>query len=303
MASGLTFRLLGHGIAYSASPAMMAAAFAALGLPHRYLLADVPADALSATVADLRLGDAGGANVTVPHKAAVASFVDDLSEIARQASAVNTIVREGQRLVGHNTDMPATEDAIRGLRPAGARDVIVLGAGGASRAVQVALARVGVGRVTVLRRSDGSSHRLPALVEAADLLVNATPVGTASDESPVPTELLHADLAVLDLVYRPDPTRLVREARAAGAPAESGAGILLGQAWRSLELWLGQSAPVEVMRAALARELGGTTGGSSSVAAEASGAAGGASSGAAEPTSANDEASGTPARGRVPARG
>ncbi|MFI5291845.1 MAG: shikimate dehydrogenase family protein [Candidatus Limnocylindrales bacterium] len=256
MASGLTFRLLGQGIAYSASPAMMAAAFAALGLPHRYLLADVSADALADTVAGLRKGDAGGANVTVPHKAAVAAHVDDLSDVARQASAVNTIVREGRRLVGHNTDMPATEDAIRGLRPAGARDVIVLGAGGASRAVQMALSRVGVGRMTVLRRSDGSIHRLPALVESADLLVNATPVGTASDESPVPTELLHADLAVLDLVYRPDPTRLVREARFAGADAESGAGILLGQARRSLELWLGQPAPVEVMRAALEAELG-----------------------------------------------
>jgi shikimate dehydrogenase len=114
--------------------------------------------------------------------------------------------------------------------------------------------------VTVLRRSDGSIGRLTESIEGADLLVNATPVGTGSDASLVPAELLRSDLAVLDLVYRPSPTRLVREARAAGASAESGAGILLGQAWRSLELWLGVPAPREAMRAALDAELGGSSG-------------------------------------------
>ncbi len=134
---------------------------------------------------------------------------------------------------------------------------MVLGAGGAGRAVQLALASLGAGHVSVLRRSDGSMASLAQELETADLLVNATPVGTASDESPVPANLLRGDLAVLDLVYRPSPTRLVREARAVGARADAGAGILLGQAWRSLELWLQQPAPVEAMRAALETELGG----------------------------------------------
>jgi shikimate dehydrogenase len=123
--------------------------------------------------------------------------------------------------------------------------------------VQLALARLGAGQTSILRRSDGSMARLADELAAADLLVNATPVGTGSDESPVPAALLRPDLAVLDLVYRPSPTRLVREARAAGAPAEAGAGILLSQACRSLELWLGRVAPVESMRAALDAELGG----------------------------------------------
>jgi shikimate dehydrogenase len=253
----LTFQLLGSGIAYSASPAMMNAAFAALGLPHRYVLNDVPSESVASVVAELRAPDVGGANVTVPHKAAVAALVDDVSGIAREADAVNTVVRDGRRLVGHNTDMPATEDAIRRLRPDGVHHAVVLGAGGAGRAVGLALGRVGVDRITVVRRSDGSLARLPELIVDADLLVNASPVGTASDVSPVPADLLHAGLAVLDLVYRPDPTRLVREARAAGATAETGAGILLGQAWRALELWLGLPAPVDVMRAALTRELTG----------------------------------------------
>jgi shikimate dehydrogenase len=257
MADGLTFRLLGQGIAYSASPAMMMAAFAALGLPHRYVLMDVAPDDVSVAVAGLRSADAGGANVTVPHKAAVAALMDELSDVAREADAVNVVVRNGSRLVGHNTDLPATVDALRRLRPGGIGHAVVLGAGGAGRAVQLALAYVGAGQTSILRRSDGSMARLEDELAEADLLVNATPVGTGSDESPVPAALLRPDLAALDLVYRPSPTRLVREARAAGAAAEAGAGILLGQACRSLELWLGGVVPVESMRAALDAELGG----------------------------------------------
>ncbi|MFV2064475.1 MAG: shikimate dehydrogenase [Chloroflexota bacterium] len=253
----LTFRLLGQGIAYSASPAMMAAAFAQLDLPHRYVLADVPAADVETTVEALRRADSGGANVTVPHKTAVAALVDEVSDLAREADAVNTVVRDGDRLIGHNTDLPATLDAITRLRPDGVGRALLLGAGGAGRAVHLALRKVGVEHISVLRRSDGSMARLDDEIAAADLLVNATPVGTDSDESPVPADLLRPDLAVLDLVYRPSPTRLVAEARACGAAAEAGAAILLGQAWRSLELWLGRPAPVEVMRGALAAELGG----------------------------------------------
>lgn len=256
MSEALTFRLIGQGIAYSASPAMMAAAFSALELPHRYVLADIAAAELPATVEALRVGDAGGANVTVPHKAAVAALVDEVSEVAREADAVNTVVREGNRLIGHNTDMPATVEAISHLCPDGVSHALLLGAGGVSRAVQLALTEVGVDQVTVLRRSDGSMRWLAERIGSADLLVNATPVGTGANETLVPAELLRPDLAVLDLVYRPSPTRLVREARAAGAPAAAGAAILLGQAWRSLELWLGQRAPVEAMHAALDAELG-----------------------------------------------
>ncbi len=259
MTAPLIFQLLGHGIAYSASPAMMTAAFDALDLPYRYALADVAASAVPDAVAHLRERDCGGANVTVPHKTAVAALMDDVSDVARAAGAVNTVVRDGDRLIGHNTDMPATIEAIERLCPRGVSHALILGAGGVSRAVQLALAEVGVGRMTVLRRSDGSLEHLADEVAMADLLVNATPVGTASDESLVPMELLRPDLAVLDLVYRPSPTRLVREARAAGAEAASGAAILLGQAWRSLELWLGTPAPIEVMRAALDVELGGGT--------------------------------------------
>lgn len=256
MADPLTFRLLGHGIAYSASPAMLAAAFAALGLPHRYELADVPPEAIDEAVGALRDRSCGGANVTTPHKLAVAARCDALSPDAALLGAVNCVVRQGTRLLGHNTDLPALEDELRALRPDGVGRAVLLGGGGAGRAVEVALERTGATRVDRVQRRDGSWGRLADALADADLVVNATPVGTASDESPVPRALLRPDLAVLDLVYRPSPSRLVRDAHAAGAPARGGARMLLGQGWRSLELWLPGPAPVDAMRAGLRAALG-----------------------------------------------
>ena len=255
MTEVLRFGLLGQGISYSASPAMMSAAFAALGLPHTYAIEDVATADLPAVVAGLRATDRGGANVTTPHKASVAHLVDDISVDAAAADAVNCVVREGDRLIGHNTDLPALMDELRLLRPDGLGRVVLLGAGGASRAVELAVTRLDgvLGRVA---RSDGSWGRLEELLASADLVINATPIGTATDESPIPADLLRPDLAIFDLVYRPSPTRLVRESRAVGAAARAGAGMLLGQAWRSLELWLGVPAPIDAMRAGLRRSVG-----------------------------------------------
>jgi shikimate dehydrogenase len=252
----LTFSVLGHGIGYSASPAMMSAAFAALELPHRYVIADVSPDDLPDAVQALREEGFGGANVTAPHKAAVMGLVDSLSGDARRAQAVNTIVRDGSHLIGHNTDLPALLDAIRRLRPDAVGSAVLLGGGGAARAVGLALEISGASAVATLQRRDGSWEAMAEVLPTADLVVNATPIGTQGDESPVPAGLLRSGMAVLDLVYRPSPTRLVREARAAGARAEAGAGILLGQGRRALELWLGVPAPVDAMRAALRAELG-----------------------------------------------
>jgi len=251
----LRFGLLGQGISYSASPAMMSAAFTALGLPHIYAIRDVAASDLPAAVSALRDPDSGGANVTAPHKAAVAHLMDDISPDAAQADAVNCVVRDGDRLVGHNTDLPAIMDELTALRPDGLGRVVLLGAGGASRAVELAVTRLD-GDLVRVARSDGSWDRLPEHLATADLVINATPIGTAADESPIPSVLLRHDLAVFDLVYRPSPTRLVREARATGAAARAGAGMLLGQAWRSLELWLGLPAPIDAMRAGLRRSVG-----------------------------------------------
>ena len=255
-------RLIGESIAYSASPGMQAAAFTFLGLDHRYELADVPAEDLPDEVAKLRNDGSLGANVTVPHKESVIDLLDEVEPLAAAAQAVNTIVRRDGRLVGSNTDVPAIADEIRRLSPE-PRHAVVLGAGGAARAVKAALEEVGAQRITLAARSaaDGSAawSALPELIDGADLLVNATPLGTGSAESPVDREHLHRGLAVLDLVYRPSPTRLIHDARALGLPARAGAGVLLGQGWRSLETWLSSTVSDEVKRAmadALCRELG-----------------------------------------------
>jgi shikimate dehydrogenase len=257
MIEPLRFGLLGEGIGYSASPAMLNTAFAVLGLPHRYRLIDVPGTRVSAEITALRRPEAGGANVTTPHKGIAASLMDELSPDALRATAVNCIVPRDGRLIGHNTDLPALIDEIRILRPDGVRHAVVLGGGGAARSVFLALGLAGAKAWEGLTRSGGTWADMAEALRRADLLVNATPVGTRSDESPVPAGLHRPGLAVLDLVYRPSPTRLVRDARAAGAPARAGGGMLLGQAVRSLELWLDVPAPVAAMRQVLIDDVGG----------------------------------------------
>ena len=243
--------LLGHHIGYSASPAMHNAAFAALGMDAQYELADVGAHELPNAVGALRGTGRIGANVTQPHKLAVCELVDELAPEVERLGAANTIVRSDNRLVAHNTDLPALVAELAGLGPVTA--AAVLGVGGASRAVQAALSDTGA-TVTAIGRDRWDE--IPAILADCQLVVNATPVGTGSDASPIAPDQLRPDLAVLDLVYRPSPTRLVREALAAGADALDGAGMLLRQAALSFTLWTGREAPVGAMRDALRRELG-----------------------------------------------
>ena len=242
--------LLGHEIGYSASPAMHNAAFAALELDARYELRDVDGLSLGDEVATLLEDGRIGANVTKPHKMAVCGLVDEIGPEVRRLGAANTIVRHGDRLVARNTD----QAAIAGELPRGITRAVVLGAGGASRAAVAALHDAGCAQVLVIDRARWMN--LPGALMTAQLVVNATPIGTESDESPLPADLLRPDLRVLDLVYRPSPTRLVRDARAAGAASHGGAGVLLRQAVLSFGLWTGRQAPVDVMRDALRRELG-----------------------------------------------
>jgi shikimate dehydrogenase len=233
---------------------MQNAAFSHLGLPMSYQPCDVEPSALAEAVNQLRNEDVLGANVTTPHKVAVLDLVDEVDAGAARVGAANVIVRKDGRLVAHSTDLPAIAGELRHLRSAATRRAVVLGAGGAARAVAAALTDAAWQEVSLVRR-DGWPD-LPTSLATADLLVNATPIGTGSDDSPVPLDALRADLPVLDLVYRPSPTRLVTDARAAGAPARAGAGILLGQAALSFTLWTGLPAPVSVMRSALRSELG-----------------------------------------------
>lgn len=256
-----TFQLFGRNISYSLSPAIQAAALAQLGLPHRYVITEATEESLPTLINALR-GSDGGANVTVPFKGLAAQLCDELSDDALAMGVVNTIVDDGGRLHGHNTDLPAVAAEIDALRPAGIQHAIVLGNGGASQAVQSAL-RERAERITVAQRRDGTLQTVHELLPGADLLINTTPVGTGTAETPIDPAHLHDGLAVLDLVYRPTPTALVRAAEQTGTPSAAGGGMLVGQAWRSLALWLasdGIAVTDEVapaMNAALLAQLKG----------------------------------------------
>ena len=235
------------------------AAFRALGMDWTYELLDVPPGDLPAALKGLRDPDIAGANVTIPHKQAVMEHMDALDPEAVRARAVNTIVRDGDRLVGSNTDIAAIRSAIAsvGVEPSGA-NVVIFGAGGSARAAAVALE--GAHLTFVSRRpdevdvpgrtiawDDGSLH---ALVRAADLLVNATPLGRR-DEMPIRPAALPRDGAVIDLVYVTGGTPLVRKARSLGLRTADGWEILLAQGASSFVLWTGRPAPVSAMRETL----------------------------------------------------
>jgi shikimate dehydrogenase len=235
------------------------AAFRALGLEWEYELLDVPPGDLPAAVEGLRRQDVAGANVTIPHKQSVMQHMDSIDAEAVKARAVNTIVRNGDRLVGSNTDIAAIRTAIASVavEPKGA-NVVVFGVGGSARAASVALEGAHVTFVSrhpdeadvpgrVIAWDDDSLH---ALVRSADLLVNATPLGRR-EEMPIRPAALPRDGAVIDLVYVTGGTPLVRKARSLGLRTADGWEILLAQGARSFEMWSGRAAPLSAMRETL----------------------------------------------------
>ena len=260
--------LLGHPVGHSLSPAIHNAAFRALGLPHAYEAIDVAPDALPAAVQRIRDGAVLGANVTVPHKEAVMKLVDTWDGPTAEIGAANTLSRTADgRILASNTDGVGFEYATRDLALDGAR-VLVLGAGGAARAVVAVLyargARVSIANWTADRaRSLARSlahpvDREPRVVEWAnrtdladvDVVVNATSLGLQG-EDPLGGAMLRRGLIVVDLIPAAAPTPLVRRARAAGAQVVDGLPMLLQQAVSSFRIWTGRDAPVDVMRAAL----------------------------------------------------
>lgn len=252
--------LLGHGIAYSASPAMQGAAFRAAGLDWTYELLDVPPAGLPAAVQALRDPLSVGANVTIPHKVTVMALLDGLEGEAPAAGAVNTIRRQGDLLIGSNTDVAALRAAAAaaGVETAGAR-AVVLGVGGSARAAGAALAGADLAFVArhpeagaglpgrVLGWDDPTWH---ALARHADLVVNATPLGWHG-EMPLPPASLPPRGAVIDLVYVIGGTPLVRRARHLGLRCVDGWSVLLAQGAAAFQAWTSRPAPLEAMRAAL----------------------------------------------------
>ncbi|AFZ72180.1 shikimate dehydrogenase [Natronobacterium gregoryi] len=267
------FGLLGNPVEHSLSPPMHEAAYDELGLEARYVTFEPAVDDLGAAIEGARTLGITGLNVTIPFKQDVletdAVAVD---EMATRIGAVNTIDFSGSEPTGHNTDASGALRALRmhDVTVEGATAVVV-GAGGAGRAISFGLADAGA-TVEIANRTESTAHELAdevpnatghgledgtleALLSGADVLVNATSVGLEEDATPVPADALYDGLAVLDAVYRPLETRLLRDAAAAGATTVDGAWMLLYQGVEAFELWTGREPPVEAMNDALRSRL------------------------------------------------
>ena len=264
--------VIGWPVRHSLSPTIFNAAFAASGLDWAYLAFEVPEGAAGAALAGVRALGVEGLSVTMPHKAAVLAGLDRLSPAAEALGAVNCIVRRGDELHGSNTDGAGFVDALRideGIEVSEASFVVV-GAGGAARAVVQALAAAGAGSVTVVNRSSGAAERAAGLagpvgrvgrpedVAEGSVVVNATPlgmgvvVGAGGEPEPLPLDVdrLGAGQVVVDLIYHPSVTPLLEAARARGLRTVNGLGMLIHQAAHAFRTWTGEEPPLEAMSGA-----------------------------------------------------
>ena len=261
--------VIGDPVRHSFSPVLHNAAFEALGLDWVYVAFPVPAGEVAPALQGVVALGIEGLSVTMPHKTDVARLVADASDDVRALDAANTVVRRGDRLRAEVTDGDGCLDALRsaGVDAAGKRCCLV-GAGGAGRAVALALGRAGAREIVVVNRDAGRAAQAAALVggvgrigvmddvREAELVINATSIGMGDDaRSPIPADLLQRGQVVNDLIYHPLTTPLLRAAEAAGALAVGGLPMLVHQAARQFTLWTGVDAPIAAMQSAVAAEL------------------------------------------------
>ena len=273
--------IIGDPIEHTMSPAMHNAMYKAMGLDFVYVSFPVASAELGQAIAGMKALNIRGLNVTIPHKVAVIPFLDRLDVLADRIGAVNTIVNDKGALTGFNTDAMGFLKALveRDIEPTG-KKVLLLGAGGAARAIGFILAEERA-HLTILNRkqelswakdladclsqnyavkvSAGELNRknLREAIASADILVNATSVGMSPNvsQSPVPADLLCSNLVVFDIVYNPYQTQLLREAKEAGAQTISGLEMLVWQGALAFEKFTGKQAPVELMREAALKVL------------------------------------------------
>lgn len=263
--------VIGEPVAHSRSPAIHNAAFAALGLDFVYVAFPVAAGRGRDAVAAVRTLGITGLSVTMPHKSDVAATCDELTPAAAALGSVNTVVNRDGHVVGDSTDGPGLVAALRehGVEPRGRR-VLVLGAGGAARAIVDALGRVGAEVTVAARRTEAGARAaalapcatavdfadLEAVVARVDVVVNATPIGMQGEDPPFDPAVLTDRQFVYDTVYHPSPTRLLAAAGSRGVPGAGGLSMLVHQAALAFVQWTGRAAPIEVMAAAAREGLG-----------------------------------------------
>jgi len=266
--------IIGDPIEHTMSPVIHNAAFKNLGLDYIYIPFRVRKEELGQAVEGIRALNIRGFNVTIPHKVTIMPMLDGLDPLAEKIGAVNTVVNNDGDLRGYNTDATGFLQALleQGVEPRG-KNTVVLGAGGASRAVSYILAERGA-HLTILNRQlemdwaeelasrisydfgkevkalELSFENLAMVMERAEMLINATSVGMSpnSEDTPVPDQLLKSGLVVCDIVYNPIKTRLLREAEAAGARTMGGIDMLIWQGALAFEKWTEQPAPFDLMR-------------------------------------------------------
>lgn len=280
------FSIIGYPLGHALSPVIHNAAYEAMGLDARYEAWNTPPEEVGAAIERMRANDEHlGMNVTVPHKQAVMQYLDAVDDTARAIGAVNTIHKRDGQLIGYNTDCSGY---IRSLLEAGCpvkgKSALIVGYGGAERAIAYGLAEAGVTSIAICgRRPEGVEEAVNQLratsrwpmnldavtedatdlrwaVQAADIVVNCTPIGMlhsgTEGTSPVPGEMLQRGQWVSDAVYNPLETELLRLARQCGAHAVDGLGMLIYQAADAIKIWTGQNPPVDIMRKAAMEALG-----------------------------------------------
>jgi shikimate dehydrogenase len=278
--------VIGDPVAHSRSPQMHQPALQAAGIDCSYVRLHILPDELREALALIKAANFIGVNVTIPHKGGVFDAVDDMTDVARRIGAVNTVVVDGDRLVGHNTDAPGMRRAIREAFSMDLTDlrVMIIGAGGgAGKAAAVQCAMDHCERLVLVNRTvekaqalavelhdlmsdpeklEGPANRLVAIpweeramereLAQVDLIINATSVGMKrSDPDVLPQRLIEPYHLVYDMVYSPARTRLIANAEAEGAKSANGLGMLLWQGAIAFEFWFNREAPVEAMRAGL----------------------------------------------------
>jgi shikimate dehydrogenase len=264
---------LGQPVAGNPTQYMMEKAFAAAGLDWRYLTLEVPAEKLADAVKGLRALGFKGANFTIPHKVAVIPLLDELSPAAELMGAVNCVNRVGDKLVGENTDGKGFVQSLREFGDPAGKRMVILGAGGAARAIAVELALSGAAHLTIVNRSAERGQSLATLLRErvkvqadfvplagdyeipadADVFINATSIGLGDDaaRAPVAAGSLRPNLIVADVVFNPPETWLIRTAAQRDCRPLDGLGMLVNQAIIGFKIWTGVEPEAAVMREAL----------------------------------------------------
>lgn len=269
--------LIGNPVEHSFSPPMHNAAFRALNLDYVYVTFDVEPSNLKKSIEGAFSLNIKGLNVSIPHKIEVMKYLNDLDEIAQLIGAVNTI--DFKNLKGYNTDGIGAIKAIEEVESIKNKNVVIAGAGGASRAISFYIAKYNADKLTILNRNVSKAEKLScdvsnsqliddvsfdsisqieSYLDDADILIDTTPVGMdphINDEPIVTAENMHEDLVVFDAVYNPNETVLIKQAIKAGARPVYGIKMLLYQGAESFKIWTGVDAPIDIMEDALRKTL------------------------------------------------